>query len=45
MRRQMLNFNDKLERAVEDYRSEQRPIPPFAKAVYDLLWKALKESK
>ena len=41
----MLNFNDKLERAIEDYRSKQRPIPNFAETVYALLWKALKELK
>ena len=40
-----MRFEDKLEKAIEDYRSKQRPIPPFATAVYELLWKALKESK
>lgn len=44
--RRIVNFSDDLEKAVADYRSKQRPIPNFAEAVYELLWKALmKDSK
>ena len=45
MRKQMIVFDDKLEKAIEDCRSKQRPIPSFASAVNELLWKGLKESK
>ena len=38
-RRQTLTFDDGLEKVVEDWRSEQRPIPQFADAVEALIRK------
>jgi len=43
LKRQTLTFDDGLEKAIEDWRARQRPIPSFSEAIETLLKEALKK--
>lgn len=42
MKKQVIEFDDELEREINAWRGKQNPIPPFKEAVTEILKEALK---
>jgi hypothetical protein len=45
MKRQAINFDDEVLKAIDDYRRSREKIPTFSKAVIELVELGLKHSK